>query len=325
MNTMKKLILVSIFCLIAVVLFRSSPIVTPVGATQIDQCNQVFEYPTKTDDFNDSRITINYHDSDQQIDVSAHTGYVITEVALEVPDDGFSGFHVYATGPITNFNPPGSHDITGAKVKVKKVCATPTPTVTPSPTPTPDYSCPDNQHRNEDKVCVCDSGFHPVEDETYQLEKIQLDGLVCEADPTPTPTPVQCTGECGGWSPRPEGEKSTTQAPVCTDGTTIQLPANPHVLRNGEEATVNFFITEGDHANIYWRVVGHSAWENAVSNVKPNADRFVSFVVHGLDPVLGYDFGIQQAKGCGGGQLVTAVIIDGPQPQLFRLSYWTWK
>lgn len=149
-------------------------------------------------------------------------------------------------------------------------------------------------------------------------------GLCSQITPTPEPTvtPTPCTENCGN---PPTFQGSTTEAPVCSDGSTTQLPANSHVIRSGSNATVNFFMTEGDSANIYWRVVGSSDWQNAVSDVKPNSDKFVSYTIHDLNPALGYDFGIQQKQGCGGGQLVTAVVVDGPKNRLFTFTYWEWS
>lgn len=148
------------------------------------------------------------------------------------------------------------------------------------------------------------------------------------AAPIPTPTPVitsaqeTCTGDCGN---PPSFAGSSTNAPVCSDGNTVQLPANPFVERKGSEATVNFFITEGDSANIYYRLVGQSDWQYSVLDLKPNSDRFVSVKIQDLDANAGYDFAIQQKQGCGGGQLVNAVIIDGPEAQTFKFSYWEWS
>lgn len=170
----------------------------------------------------------------------------------------------------------------------KESCQEPTATPTPSP--------------------VCDDGQCVTPTPTEEV--------------TPTPTQTPCTENCGN---PPTFAGSSTEAPVCSDGTTTQLPANVHVLRNGSDATVNFFITEGDSANIYWRVVGSSEWQNAASDVKPNSDKFVSYTVHDLDANLGYDFGVQQKHGCGGGQLVTAVVVDGPVSTLFPFTYWEWS
>lgn len=106
-----------------------------------DNCTDTFTY-TKSSDFSDSRVNINFESNDNQIDVSAQSGYQITEVALEVADDGFPGFHLYATGSVNNFNPTPGTEIQVAKVHVKKVCPSPTqqpsatPTLQPSVTPT---------------------------------------------------------------------------------------------------------------------------------------------------------------------------------------------
>jgi hypothetical protein len=167
--------------------------------------------------------------------------------------------------------------------------ATPTPTTEPTATPTP------------------------------TVEPTVTPEPTTTPEPTVTPEPKACTENC-----TPTFAGSSTEPPVCSDGNTVQLPANLHVIRSGSIAIVNFFVTEGDSANIYWRVVGNSDWQNAVSDVRPNSDKYVSYEIKELNPILGYDFGVQQKKGCGGGQLTTAVVIDGPQNNLFRFSYWTW-
>jgi len=146
--------------------------------------------------------------------------------------------------------------------------------------------------------------------------------------PSATPTPEehhedQSDGQSDGGSSNPDA----TKAPVCSDGNTIQLPANVHVLRNGSDATVNFFITEGDSANIYVRVSGQADWNNAVTSaidVKPNGEKFVSYTFHNLDANTSYDFGVQQKQGCGGGQTVLAVVVDGTATELFQFTYWEW-
>lgn len=119
-------------------------------------------------------------------------------------------------------------------------------------------------------------------------------------------------------------------APVCSDGNTLKLPENLHVLRAGSQAVVNFFITEGDSANIYWRELNQSEWQHSSAatdseGVKPNTDNFVSYEVNDLDPNLGYVFGVEQKWGCGGGNLATAIVVDGPKPRLFPFSYWEWS
>lgn len=206
----------------------------------------------------------------------------------------------------------------------------PTPTEIPeetiTPTPT-ESSCPANSHLNNDEVCICDEGFHQQSNEGELELKIQV-GLVCEPDETITPTesitPVVTEQPKEEKKDEPLRNDSTTP-PRCQNGNTVNVPANPHVYRNGESATVNFFITEGDSANIYWSQVGQPHWQYAFANVKANDDKFVSFVIHDLDPKVGYDFGVQQKYGCGGGETITAVIVDGPEPVLFHFSYWEWN
>lgn len=175
---------------------------------------------------------------------------------------------------------------------------------------------PETREIEQEQACVIEPNPQVCEapkDYCDTLEGVQNEEEDCPRE-EPTPEP-------GGGNP-PTFAGSSTEAPVCPNGTTTNVVANPHVLRNGSEATVNFFITEGDSANIYYSVVGQPHWGNAVSNVKPNSDNFVSYTIRDLDPQLGYDFGIQQTRGnCGGGK-VTAVIVDGPQDKLFRLSYY---
>lgn len=174
--------------------------------------------------------------------------------------------------------------------------------------------------------CVNIEGFQEVVPEGYYQTKGEQ-GYECypdEGEPTPTPTP----------SPEPEQPRTVSSgggsasAPVCSDGSTIKLPANPHVLRSGSDATVNWFQTEADEANIYYKEVNEANWTHSVRDIKVptdnNPERFVSVTIHDLDPKLGYTFGIQQKHGCGGGETVIAVIVDGPTTQLFQFSYWEW-
>lgn len=101
-----------------------------------DNCNDIFTYE-KSSDFSDSRVNINFENNDYQIDVNGVGSYQVTEVSLDVSNDGHSGYFVYANGPVNNFNPNPGDSINYAKVKVKKVCATSTPTATATPTNVP--------------------------------------------------------------------------------------------------------------------------------------------------------------------------------------------
>lgn len=139
----------------------------------------------------------------------------------------------------------------------------------------------------------------------------------CEPEePTPTPPPSQ--------PPVTSNAGRTVSAPVCSDGSTTKLVDNLHVIRNGSSATVNYFITEGDSSNIYWKLNSSTEWQHAVSDIRGNSDNYVSFTINDLDPIGDYTFGIQQVKGCGGGELATSVVVDDFAPNTFRMSYWTW-
>jgi len=174
---------------------------------------------------------------------------------------------------------------------------TPTPTPTCSPTPT------------------------PTETPTPTVSPSET--------PTPTSTPsTNSTGSSSG------GGGQSNNAPVCSNGNTLQLPANPFVIRKGNTATVNSFITEGDSENIYWGLSSDINWvkenssaETNPNGVLPNSDHFVSYTINDLNPNAAYNFGIQQKFGCGGGNWITAVIVDGASydPVIWNFSYWEWS
>lgn len=187
------------------------------------------------------------------------------------------------------------------------------------------YECPAGYNEIAGH-CIKFVGYYPY---ILKADKVKITELetracvvenptACEEEPTPSPSPEPCLENCGN---PPTFAGSSTEAPVCPEGETTNVVANPHVLRNGSQATVNFFITEGDSANIFYSVVGQPHWQHAVADVKANSDNFVSYTITGLDANLGYDFGIQQKRGCGGGK-TTAVIVDGPEDQLFQITYW---
>lgn len=173
------------------------------------------------------------------------------------------------------------------------------------------------EHKDKVRVCVTPTPTGEVTPTPTPTGEVTPTPTV---EPTPTTTPTS-DGQSDGKSSNPDA----TKAPVCPDGKTVSVPANPHVWRNGASATVNFFITEGDSADVVYKEVNASDWQHAVANLKPNADKFVSVDINGLDPELGYTFGVRQRTGCGGGETITAVIVDGPEPTLFQFSYWEVK
>lgn len=179
------------------------------------------------------------------------------------------------------------------------------------------------QSRTKTKTCVSSYGagsnqcsYVGQKDSSKEYRSCDYTYSACE-EPIPTP----CTENCGN---PPTFQGSTTEAPVCSDGNTTSVVANPHVIRDGTQATVNFFITEGDSANIYYKVSGNADWQFSVLDVKPNSDKFVSYTINDLQKGVDYDFGIQQKVGCAGGQIVTSVVHDSFQKATFGLSYYQW-
>jgi len=196
---------------------------------------------------------------------------------------------------------------------------TPIPTIVPTATPTPKVDCDkDHDHdHNWDWKKKCEE---PTPTPT-QKPCVVWDGefpMPCPSPmvtPTPTATP-EATVTPGPGNVPSNPHTDTIEAPVCSDGSTTNLPANVFVVRNGSQAIVNGFITEGDSANIYWKESSEGSWTNssAATNpdgVKPNGLNFISYTINDLKVGVDYDFGFQQKFGCGGGQTVTAVVHDG--------------
>ena len=188
----------------------------------------------------------------------------------------------------------------------------------PTPTPTPTYhhyACVENSCKLV--TGKGDNSCNPQWEESC--------GSVT---PTPTPSPeVTPTPTPSGPVYGVGGNPVTT--PTCPDGNTSKPVANLHVTRNGTQATVVFFITEGDSANIYYKVSGQANWQYSVLDVKGidvagTNDKFVSYTINDLMKGVDYDFGIQQKFGCAGGQIVTAVVHDSYLPATFGLSWYQW-
>lgn len=167
-------------------------------------------------------------------------------------------------------------------------CPTVAPTATP--TATPFEEC-DKGEVWEDEECVPEA--------------------TPSAEPTATPIPEQ-----------PKEVTSTTNAPVCTDGTPLDIPANVHVVRSGSDATVNFF-TNSRNAHIFYKEVSANDWQHSVRDIVVTGG-YVSYTIHDLVPELGYTFGVEAANGCAGGETVIAVVVDGPVNVTFPLTYWLW-
>jgi hypothetical protein len=152
-----------------------------------------------------------------------------------------------------------------------------------------------------------------LETESREI-KCEAELVPCEPTVTPTPEPTLT----------PEPQRGTTEAgtPQCNDHTPLVLPSNVHVIRNGSDATVNFF-SQSSNANIYYRTSGQSVWQHALRDI-PVTGGYVSVTIHDLVPTGDYDFGVQSANSCAGGEVVLAVVEDDWQPRTFGFSWYEW-
>jgi hypothetical protein len=96
-------------------------IANAVVTEPVVKCGDVFNY-TKSQDFTDSKVVIDFSSNDKSISVSAKSGYAITKVELDIQNDGHNGYVQVSTGPLTNFDPNPGDKIDSAKVEVTKVC-----------------------------------------------------------------------------------------------------------------------------------------------------------------------------------------------------------
>lgn len=188
--------------------------------------------------------------------------------------------------------------------------------------------------------------WHPAE---YLFEHELLPDNECLNRPTPSPTASPEPSVSPTPSPEPSESSEPTAtpsatptvtpeavdpgqpltqagAPICPDGNIVALPIAFQVVRQGDHATLTWFKTAGDKVNIYFKEVDQANWTHAVGDV-PNVDPKNEYVIGGLVPSVGYTFAIEQHQGCGGGQLVQSIIIDGAsyKPVVFTDSYWAWS
>jgi len=132
-----------------------------------------------------------------------------------------------------------------------------------------------------------------------------------EACPLPPPPVVQ-------------DHSGPVAAPQCEDSTPLVLPSNVHVVRNGTDATVNFF-TSSSNANIYYRDIDSPVWQYSARDIQVTGG-YVSYTIHDLKIGVGYTFGVEAANSCAGsGKTVLAVVVDGPKSFTFPMNYWEWK
>lgn len=159
----------------------------------------------------------------------------------------------------------------------------------------------------EEDQCDNLEGMQATVPDGYTQSEVEEE-LVCTPNPTPE---VRVIDE-------------HPSAPACPNGVPVLVPVNPHVVRNGSDATVNAHIPEGDKVNIYFKENGETSWKHAVADIQVTG-KYVSYTIHDLNPALGYTFGIQAGNGCAGGEVVLAVIVDPPAfGVVFPFSYYEW-
>ncbi len=89
-----------------------------------DACGAQTTYSDKSNDFSDSRVSIDFQDSDKQITINPQAGYKLVSVHLDVDGDGVGGYVIHTGSFPGTYNPSGNDTISKAKVVVVKNCAT---------------------------------------------------------------------------------------------------------------------------------------------------------------------------------------------------------
>ena len=189
--------------------------------------------------------------------------------------------------------------------------STPEPTSTPTPEPTPTETLEYHSACREN-ACVV------IEGKGSWACEVDEDCEEPEVLPTPTPELIRDPNDCEGEA-RCAGPAS---APVCTDGTVLELPVNFFVVRNKDLAELKWVPTNGSQVNVFYKENGQSGWTHAIGDQPNNGYLLITY----LDPNFGYTFALMQKNGCGSGELVQSVVIDPPaNGKIFPFSFWQWS
>lgn len=220
---------------------------------------------------------------------------------------------------------------------------TPSPSPSPSPTPKPpkDY-CKNFEGKqselpygmvSEEGICSCAEGYHKVEpaeeNGLLTLVRKEYDNFTCELDyppagecPTACGLPasevddgkggkLQCNATPACEQPKQEESKPSgctgdcsAPAPQCGSQNTTNQPLNFHVYRNGGDAILKWWATEGNKVNVYWKNPSNSNWEHAAQFENTG---YVE--IHNLGS-YDWTFGIQQVNDCGGGLVTVGRIME---------------
>src|SRR5574343_1399940 len=158
-------------------------------------------------------------------------------------------------------------------------------------------SVPEGYHVVNDNQCVPDEKEPPV-DVCPEEEGDQPTGPCLPVDETPSPTPEQ--PQSGGWSPEPEGNKSTTDAPGVCSINDIGDVTNINVLTgtpNDGTVEVQWSLPQNaDQVHILYGEYG-KPYEHALLNTPNDGHE----EIHGLKNGVNYNFKVAGVRGCGVG------------------------
>lgn len=124
-------------------------------------------------------VNFDFKNGDNEIVISADSGYQITEVWLDVKDDNHVGYKLYGTAA-GSYNPNPGTKIESAKVKVVRLCPTSTPTATQTAKPT---CSPSNDPTTTPSISPT-----PTATATQSADPTATPCIECQEEPTPTPT-----------------------------------------------------------------------------------------------------------------------------------------
>ena len=147
---------------------------------------------------------------------------------------------------------------------------------------------------NEQGYC-----YIPEEPTDYcdTLEGVQAEDEDCPKEEDPTPTPTE-TPKDGGWSPEPEGNRSTTNAPGVCSISDIGNVANINVVTTGNagELEVQWSLpANADKVHIIYGLEQKA--EHALLNTDNDGNEVIRNLVSGKH----YWFAVAGVRGCGVG------------------------
>lgn len=141
----------------------------------------------------------------------------------------------------------------------------------------------------------------------------------CEVDCiTPTPTPeVTPTPEPDRGFPQPQNGGEEPKTPMCSEPSPAVQPWNFLVERAGDSATLRWIPGDSSIVDVFYKIVDAKDWQYSWTG----ENRGVVVIDH-LNPSLGYTFVLRGRNACSDGSFISPVVVDGPQSQIFKTTYW---